>query len=64
MKIVESLRSQINQIRSFSRPARLYLIAVLIDGISYCGWSLFLTFTSWGAVLIKTSSAWLILCLP
>lgn len=44
MKIVESLRSQINQIRSFSRPARLYLIAVLIDGISYCGWSLFFNF--------------------
>jgi MFS family permease len=41
---VETLRTQINQIRSYSRPARLYLVAVLIDGISYCGWSLFFNF--------------------
>ncbi len=44
MSIVESLRSQIDQIRSFGRPARLYLAAVLIDGISYCGWNLFFNF--------------------
>ncbi len=44
MNIVRSTRSQIDQIRSFSRPARLYLLAILIDGISYCGWSLFFNF--------------------
>jgi MFS family permease len=44
MKFIRAVRSQINQIRSFSQPARLYLIAIVIDGISYCGWSLFFNF--------------------
>jgi MFS family permease len=44
MNLVQSTRSQIDQIRSFSRPARLYMLAILIDGISYCGWSLFFNF--------------------
>lgn len=31
-------------VRSFSRPARLFLIAVVIDGIIYSAWSLFFNF--------------------
>jgi MFS family permease len=44
MKFIQAVHSQINQIRSFSQAARLYLIAIVIDGISYCGWSLFFNF--------------------
>jgi MFS family permease len=44
MDIMQAFRSQVDQVRSFSRPARLYLLAILIDGISYCGWALFFNF--------------------
>jgi len=36
--------SLLTQLRSFSRPARLFLIAIVIDGVVYSAWSLFFNF--------------------
>jgi MFS family permease len=44
MKILKFLRSQVDAIGSFDRPARLFLIAVLIDGIAFSAWGLFFNF--------------------
>src|SRR5512135_2272883 len=34
----------VEPIRSFSRPARLFLIMTIIDGVIYSGWQLFFNF--------------------
>lgn len=42
--IFRSVQSQLSQVRSFDRQARLFLFATLIDGIVFSGWSLFFNF--------------------
>ena len=37
MKLSSALHSFL-PVRSFSRPARLFLIAILIDGVIYSAW--------------------------
>ena len=34
-------RSTLNPIRSLNRPARLFLLALFLDGLLFSGWSLF-----------------------
>src|SRR5512133_2633272 len=41
MNPLRSFASMFTPIQSFSRPARLFLIATIIDGIIYSTWSLF-----------------------
>ena len=43
MKLSSALHNFL-PVRSFSRPARLFLIAILIDGVIYSAWSLFFNF--------------------
>ncbi|NTV37876.1 MAG: MFS transporter, partial [Anaerolineales bacterium] len=33
--------SFLNQIRSLNKPARLFLLAILLDGLFFAGWNLF-----------------------
>ncbi len=44
MNLGNSLRSQFRLIQSFNRPARLFLLATLINGIVYSIWWLFFNF--------------------
>jgi len=44
MRISNPLSSQISQMRSFGRPARLFLIATILDGTVYSVWWLFFNF--------------------
>jgi MFS family permease len=39
-----AIQNQFNQLRSFNKPARLFMLATLIDGIVFSGWSLFFNF--------------------
>ena len=44
MRISNPLSSQVSQLRSFGRPARLFLIATILDGAVYSVWWLFFNF--------------------
>lgn len=44
MKPLNPLRSQISQLRSFNQPARLFLVATILDGIVMSIWWLFFNF--------------------
>ena len=61
------------QLRSFQRPARLFLLATVIDGITYSSWSLFFNYYMLGRgfdreflglVTTVNSSAALLLGIP
>jgi MFS family permease len=41
---LRATRAQFSQVRSFSKPARLFMLATLMDGIVFSGWSLFFNF--------------------
>jgi hypothetical protein len=38
------LRALKSQVRRFNRQARLFLLAIILDGIVYSGWNLFFNF--------------------
>ena len=44
MLILRTISSLFAEIRSFNRAARLFLMAMVIDGIVYSGWALFFNF--------------------
>ena len=44
MSIWKILKEQFEQVGGFSRSARLFLLATVVDGIVYSGWSLFFNF--------------------
>jgi MFS family permease len=44
MNINQLFSPTLAQVRSFSRPARLFLLATIFDGIVYSAWSLFFNF--------------------
>ncbi len=44
MNLVTTIRTSTTELRSFNRPARLFLLAIIFDGIMYSGWSLFFNF--------------------
>lgn len=44
MKPLNPLRSQFSQLRSFNQPARLFLVATILDGIVFSIWWLFFNF--------------------
>jgi MFS family permease len=44
LRVMKGISAQVAQIRSFSRPARLFLLATLVDGIVFSGWMLFFNF--------------------
>lgn len=65
--------SLLSQMRSFQRPARLFLLATVIDGITYSSWSLFFNYYMLGRgfdreflglVTTVNSSAALLLGIP
>jgi len=44
MKILQAFLLQFTQVRRLNRPARLFLLALLLDGFLFAGWSLFFNF--------------------
>jgi len=73
MRIANPLSSQFVQMRSFNRPARLFLLATVLDGIVYSVWWLFFNFyilaqgfdrEFMGLVIATTSLATLVLGIP
>lgn len=44
MNLLRSFVAQLRQIKTFPRPAKWFLLAVIVDGIVYSGWSLFFNF--------------------
>jgi MFS family permease len=44
MNLLQPVRSLTSQIRTFNRSARLFLLATILDGIVFSGWSLFFNF--------------------